>query len=314
MDTTTARYVCCLKGTMKLGYIGLGKMGKNMVFRLLEKKHQVVAWNRSTAAVEEVVQAGAEAATDLADMVSKLEAPRTIWIMLTAGEATDQMITQVAEILSPGDTIIDGANSFYKDSQRRASYVQQKKLHFIDVGVSGGPGGARNGACLMIGGTKENFSEHEELFKDIAAPDSYQFFEGYGAGHFTKMVHNGIEYGMMQAIAEGFAVLKKSDYKIDLIDAASIYNKGSVIESRLVGWLKSGLEKEGEALDAISGSVAHSGEGLWTVETAAEMQLEVPIIKGSLQYRVDSQKKPSYIGKLVSLLRNQFGGHDVSKK
>ncbi|MDQ5951278.1 MAG: hypothetical protein QG639_555 [Patescibacteria group bacterium] len=299
---------------MKLGYIGLGKMGKNMVFRLLENGHEVVAWNRSPAAVEEVVATGAVSATDLADLVSKLEAPRTVWIMLTAGQATDEMIQKVAELLSPGDTIIDGANSFYKDSQRRAEYVLQKKLHFIDVGVSGGPGGARNGACLMIGGTKKNFDTHLELFKSVAAPESYQFFEGYGAGHFTKMVHNGIEYGMMQAIAEGFAVLKKSDYKIDLIDAASIYNKGSVIESRLVGWLKSGLEKEGEALESISGSVAHSGEGLWTVETAQELKIEVPVIEGSLQYRIDSQKKPSYIGKLVSLLRNQFGGHDVSKK
>jgi 6-phosphogluconate dehydrogenase len=299
---------------MKLGYIGLGKMGKNMVLRLLEHHHTVVAWNRSKDSVAEVVKAGAQSAADLVEMVSKLERPRTIWIMLTAGKATEEMINKVAALLSPGDTVIDGANSFFKESQQRATELQKKGINFIDAGVSGGPGGARNGACLMVGGTVSNFKDHEQLFKDISAPDSYQFFEGYGAGHFTKMVHNGIEYGMMQAIAEGFAVLKKSEYSINLFDAASIYNKGSVIESRLIGWLHSGLEKEGAELSAISGSISHSGEGQWTVQTAKEMGIAVPIIEGSLQYRIDSQEKPSYIGKLVSLLRNQFGGHDVSKK
>lgn len=314
MGAAKNRYVAALKGSMKLGYVGLGKMGKNMVFRLLERGHQVVAWNRSKAAVDEVVAAGATVAAELQDFVTQLEAPRTVWVMLPAGEATEAMIQQLAELLSAGDTIIDGANSFYKDAQKRAQLLEQKQINFMDVGVSGGPGGARNGACLMIGGQRSTFEQHQALLADVAAPDSYQFFEGYGAGHFAKMVHNGIEYGMMQALAEGFAVLKKSEYNINLVDAASIYNKGSVIESRLVGWLQSGLEKEGEELEAISGSVAHSGEGLWTVETAEEMKLEVPIIKGSLQYRIDSQKKPSYIGKLVSLLRNQFGGHDVSSK
>lgn len=299
---------------MKLGYIGLGKMGKNMVLRLLEHKHTVVVWNRSQPALDEVAAVGAVVAKDLQHLVDSLEGPKTVWIMLPAGEATDEMIKKVAELLSPGDTIIDGANSFYKDSLRRAAYLEKMKINFIDVGVSGGPGGARNGACLMIGGKQANFNDHEQLFRDIAAPDSFQFFEGNGAGHFAKMVHNGIEYGMMQAIAEGFAVLKKSEYDFNLVNVASIYNKGSVIESRLVGWLKSGLEKEGEELEAISGSISHSGEGLWTVETAQEMNVEIPIIEGSLQYRIDSQQKPSYIGKLVSLLRNQFGGHDVSKK
>lgn len=299
---------------MKLGYIGLGKMGKNMVKRLLEHDHEVVVWNRSKDDVEEVVKDGADAAAKITDLVTKLEAPRTVWLMLTAGTVTDNMVVAVADLLSPGDTIIDGANSFFKNSQKNAQYAQNKGVNFIDVGVSGGPGGARNGACLMIGGEAKNFKQHEVLFKAIAAPDSYQFFEGYGAGHFVKMVHNGIEYGMMQAIGEGFAVLKATGYNIDLLQAARIYNKGSVIESRLVGWLQAGFEKEGIELEKISGSVAHSGEGLWTVQTAEEMGLEVPIIKGSLQYRIDSQQKPSYIGKIVSLLRNQFGGHDVSKK
>lgn len=299
---------------MKIGYIGLGKMGKAMVKRLLERQHQVVVWNRSKDDVDEVVKDGAVAAAEIKDLVSQLQAPRTVWLMLTAGTVTDDMVKNAADMLSPGDTIIDGANSFFKNSQKNAQYAQSKGINFIDVGVSGGPGGARNGACLMIGGEAKNFQQHEQLFKDIAAPDSYQFFDGYGAGHFVKMVHNGIEYGMMQAIGEGFAVLKETPYKIDVLEAARIYNKGSVIESRLIGWLQTGLEKEGSEMESISGSVAHSGEGLWTVQTAEEMGLEVPIIKGSLQYRIDSQQKPSYIGKIVSLLRNQFGGHDVSKK
>lgn len=299
---------------MKIGYIGLGKMGKNMVLRLLEHKHQVIAWNRTAEVVDEVAAAGATKAISIGNVVEQLQAPRTVWVMLTAGEATETMVQKLSELLESGDTIVDGANSFYKDSKRRAAMLQTKGIHFIDAGVSGGPGGARNGACLMVGGEKNNFDAHEQLFKDIAAPDSYQFFEGAGAGHFAKMVHNGIEYGMMQAIAEGFAVLRQSEYQVNLVDAASIYNKGSVIESRLIGWLKAGLEKEGEELDLISGSVSHSGEGQWTVETAKEMGIDIPIIEGSLQYRINSQQKPSYIGKLVSLLRNQFGGHDVSKQ
>lgn len=299
---------------MKLGYIGLGKMGKNMVLRLHEHGHEIVAWNRSPEPLQEVESLGVSTVADIKALVNSLEAPRTVWVMLTAGAATGEMITTLAGLLEPGDTVIDGANSFYKDSQQRAEELSKKNIHFMDVGVSGGPGGARNGACLMIGGTEDNYKAHEPLLKDIAAPDSYQFFEGAGAGHFVKMVHNGIEYGMMQAIGEGFAVLKESQYNINLINAAEIYNKGSVIESRLIGWLQSGLEKEGEELEAISGSVSHSGEGQWTVETAKEMNIPVPIIEGSLQYRIKSQSKPSYIGKLVSLLRNQFGGHDVSKK
>jgi 6-phosphogluconate dehydrogenase len=184
----------------------------------------------------------------------------------------------------------------------------------MDVGVSGGPGGARNGACLMIGGMRSNYETHLDLFKSIAAPEAYQFFEGAGAGHFVKMVHNGIEYGMMQAIAEGFTVIKDSEYDINLLEAATIYNKGSVIESRLIGWLKSGLEEYGMEMAGISGSVAHSGEGEWTVLTAKELDIDVPIIEGSLEYRKLSQTEPSFTGKIVSLLRNQFGGHNVTEK
>lgn len=299
---------------MRIGYIGLGKMGKNMVLRLLEQGHQVVAWNRSQKAYEEVSAAGAETATSLTAVVATLQAPRTVWLMLPAGEPTHAMIEELSTLLSAGDTVIDGANSFYKDSQAHSALLAQKNIHFIDAGVSGGPAGARTGACLMIGGERSNFEAHEPVFKAIAAPNSYMFFDGAGAGHFVKMVHNGIEYGMMQAIAEGFTVLKQSEYKVNLLNAAKLYNRGSVIESRLIGWLESGLAQHGEEMSAISGSIAHSGEGQWTVQTAKELKIPVPVIEDSLQFRIESQKNPSFTGRLVSLLRNQFGGHDVSQK
>ncbi len=238
---------------------------------------------------------------------------RVIWLMLPAGDATKSMIEQVGPLLSSGDIIIDGANGFYKDSLLYAKYLEQFRVSYIDVGVSGGPSGARTGACLMIGGTKDIQKQLEPLFRDIAADGTaYRFFEGYGAGQFVKMIHNGIEYGMMQAIAEGFTILKESDFNLDLVKVAEIYQKRSVIESRLVQWTLDGLKQYGTALEGISGSINHSGEGMWTVNTAMEMGIPVPIIEGSLQYRLDSQKHPSFTGKLVSLMRNMFGGHTVS--
>ena len=299
---------------MQIGYIGLGKMGKNMVLRVLEHGHEVVAWNRSPDVVNEVVSVGAKGADSLESLVDQVAEPRTIWLMLPAGAATEELLTKLTPLLSPGDTVIEGGNAFFKDSRRRSANLAKNSIKFIDVGVSGGPGGARNGACLMIGGTKENYDSHLDLFKSIAAPNAYQFFEGAGAGHFVKMVHNGIEYGMMQAIAEGFAVMKYSEYNINLMEAASIYNNGSVIESRLVGWLKSGFEEYGMEMSGISGSVAHSGEGAWTVDTAKELSVDVPVIEDALEFRKLSQSEPSFTGKIVSLLRNQFGGHNVSIK
>ena len=303
-----------MKGFMKLGYVGLGKMGKNMVLRLLEQGHQVVAWNRSPEPVAEVAAAGATGVTSLEALVQALPTPRSIWLMLPAGEPTQSLANRLAQLLAAGDTLIDGSNSFYKDSQQLAKQLAEKKIKYIDVGVSGGPAGAKNGACLMIGGDLASFEAHQELFTSVAVAGSFQFFEGAGAGHFVKMVHNGIEYGMMQALAEGLGVLAQAPYKLDLTKVAAIYNKNSVIESRLVDWLAKGLEQEGQNLENISGSVAHSGEGLWTVKTAKELGVSVPIIEGSLQFRLDSQTSPSFEGKILSLLRNQFGGHNVAKK
>lgn len=296
---------------MSIGYIGLGKMGYNMVLRLLEKGRDVVVFNKTEGKIKEIAKRGAIAAFSLEELVSQLSAPRTIWIMVPHN-AVDDVLGELTPNLQEGDTVIDGGNSPYKESMRRGKELQEKGIHFLDVGVSGGPSGARNGACLMIGGERNEYEKLEPLFKDIATDNGYGYMGRSGAGHFVKMVHNGIEYGMMQAIAEGFEVMKKSDFDLNLTKVADVYNHKSVIESRLVGWLKNAFEEHGENLDDISGSVSQSGEGMWTVETAKELGVPVPIIEGALQFRIDSQKNPSYTGRVVSALRNQFGGHKVN--
>jgi 6-phosphogluconate dehydrogenase len=301
------------KESMQIGYIGLGKMGKNMVLRLLEQGHEVVVWNRSEGPRREVEAAGAVGVGSVEEMVKKLAAPRVVWLMLPAGEVTGKMVEQVSSLLEKGDTMVEGANSFYKDTIARAEGVHARGQYFVDVGVSGGPAGARAGACLMIGGDQERFTQLEPLFRDIAAPNAYRFFSGNGAGHFVKMVHNGIEYGMMQAIAEGFEVLKTAPFALNLEEVAQIYNTRSVIESRLVGWLESGYAKHGQNLGEIASTVAHSGEGEWTIQTAAEFNVPVPVIEASLQFRKDSAALPSYAGKVLSVLRNEFGGHEAKK-
>ena len=295
---------------MKLGYLGLGKMGFNMVERILEKGHQVVAYNRSPEPLKRIARIGAHPSESIESMVQMLESPRLVWLMLSH-QAVDTILEELAPLLQKGDTVIDGGNSPYRETMRRAQELASKGIAFLDAGVSGGPGGARNGACIMIGGEKEVFQKYENLFRDLSVEQGYQYVGKAGAGHFVKMVHNGIEYGMMQALAEGFAVMKSSPFRLNLSDIAELYNHKSVIESRLVEWLRNAYEQYGEDLEEISGSVSHSGEGLWTVEAAKELGISVPIIEGSLEFRVVSQKNPSYTGKVVSALRNQFGGHAV---
>lgn len=298
---------------MKIGYVGLGKMGFGMVELMLEKGHQVVAYNRHKEVIAEIEKKGAKGTESYETLVSSLPKPRTIWLMVSH-QAVDEVIGKLLPLIEKGDTIIDGGNSPYKESIRRAKELEAKGIDFLDAGVSGGPGGARSGACIMVGGKKEVFKRYETLLRDITVPNGYRHMGPSGAGHFVKMVHNGIEYGMMQAIAEGFAVMKASPFNLNLTDVADIYNQKSVVESRLVGWLKSGFEKYGEGLDQISGSVAHTGEGLWTVEAAREYGVQVPIIEGSLNFRNESQKNPSYTGQVLSALRNQFGQHEAVKK
>ncbi len=298
----------------EIGIIGLGKMGGNMARRLLEKGWTVHGYDPNPEAVAELEKEGMKGARTLQSL-AEIPEPRVIWVMVPA-KATDEVLfgeDGVTKYLTAGDTVIDGGNSYFKDSIIRAEKIEKFNLDLIDVGFSGGPAGARNGGCLMIGGKEESFKKMEPLFQDLSREHGYQFFEGAGAGHFVKMVHNGIEYGMMQSLAEGFAMLKESSYGLDLTRVADIYNNGSVIESRLVGWLKSGFEQNGEDLADISGSVGHTGEGEWTAKTAKEMGIDAKIIEESFKFRVRSAENPSYIGKVVSVLRQQFGGHSAKK-
>lgn len=295
---------------MKLGYIGLGKMGYNMAELLLEKGHQIIAYNRSKASVQKIAQKGAKPADSLRSLVTALEPPRLVWIMVPH-QAVDAILKELLPYLTKGDTIIDGGNSPYKESIRRAQELESKGVNFLDAGVSGGPGGARTGACIMVGGSEKVFRMYEQIFRDASVDHGYAYFGKSGAGHFVKMVHNGIEYGMMQALAEGFAILKASGFDLDLAKVADLYNHRSVIESRLVGWLKAAYEQHGENLEGISGAVAQSGEALWTIDAAKEFGIPAPIIKGALGFRLQSQTNPTYTGQIVSALRHQFGGHDV---
>ncbi len=298
---------------MTIGYVGLGKMGKNMVLRLLGKKWDIVAYDRSAEPRGEVAKAGAKAVTSLQEMVNVMPAPRCIWLMVTHN-AVDIVLEQLLPLLAKGDTVIDGGNSPFKDSVRRAKDLESKGIHFIDAGVSGGPGGSRTGACVMVGGEKEIFARYENLFRDIAVAGGYRHVGAAGAGHFVKMVHNGIEYGMMQALAEGFTMLKQSPYNLDLSAVTDLYNHQSVITSRLVGWLQDAFKVYGRELDGVSGSISHTGEGKWTVDTAKEMGIPAPIIEGAFNFRIASGANPSYTGKIVSALRNQFGQHEVGEK
>lgn len=302
---------------MQIGYFGLGKMGFNMVLRLLDKGHDVVACNRSPEPVKEAAKRGANTAFTCAELAKNLKTPRIIWIMVPAGKPVDEVIFEegnLINLLERGDTVIDGGNSFYKDSVRRYEKLKESGINFLDAGVSGGPGGARNGASIMVGGDREVFKNYEQLFKDLSVSDGYGYMGPAGAGHFVKMVHNGIEYGMMQAIGEGYEIMNRGPFKLDLKKVTEVYSHGTVIESRLIDWLKNAYEQYGEDLEEISGSVSQSGEGLWTSQTAKELGVANPIIEGSVRFRQESQKNPSYTGRVISALRNQFGGHEVKKK
>ena len=300
----------------EIGIVGLGKMGAGIARRLLEKGWTVHGYDANAAAMQELSAEGIRAAASPAALAEGLQAPRLVWLMVPAGKIVEDVLfgaNGLAGALSPGDSIIDGGNSYYKDSIERAKKLEALGLTYIDVGFSGGPAGARKGGCLMIGGDEATFTAYEPLFSDLAVEGGYQFFKGAGAGHFVKMVHNGIEYGMMQSLGEGFAILKASPFSLDLARVADIYNHKSVIESRLVGWLADAFKQSGEDLSDISDTVAHSGEGEWTVKTARELGVEAKVIEESFQFRVRSREHPSFIGKVVSALRGQFGGHSVKK-
>lgn len=299
-----------------VGIIGLGRMGGGLALNLLDHKWKVIGFNRTESVTKELEKAGLSGAYSLQELVEKLPQPRVIILMLTAGSANDEVLfgkNGLAPLLDKGDIIIDGANSYYKQAIERGKKLSKYGVKFVDAGISGGPGGARNGACCMVGGEKKTFEYLENMFKDISIPKGYMHFEGVGAGHFVKMVHNGIEYGMMQSIAEGFEIMQKSPYKLNLLDVTEIYQHGSVVTSRLVGWLQDAFKKYGTDLKEVSGSVGYTGEGEWTAATARELKVPAKIIEESFKFRVASQKKPSFTGKLLTGMRNSFGHHSIEK-
>lgn len=299
----------------EIGIIGLGKMGGNLARRLYAKKWQVVGFNKTPDTTEELEKEGVVGAYSIKNLTEKLHAPRIVWLMVPAGKPVDEVIfgeNGLAHFLMKGDIIIDGGNSFYKDSVRRAKKLKTKGIRFLDVGVSGGPISIELGKfAIMVGGEKEIYEKSRPIFDALSdTPSGYMGKSG--AGHFAKMVHNGIEYGMMQSLAEGFAILKKSPFKFCLKDVANVYNQNSIITSRLTDWLEDGFKEYGEDLKKVSGTVAHTGEGEWTVKTAKELGVSAPIIEGSYVFRVRSKKQPSFTGKILSTLRAVFGGHKIN--
>ena len=295
---------------MKIGFIGLGRMGANMVRRLLRDGHEVVAYNRTAEKTREIAGEGAEAAFTLEEMVSKLEKPRAVWIMVPAGDATEAQIDDLMALLEPGDTIVDGGNTNFHDDQRRYPELRAMGVHYVDAGVSGGIWGLANGFCLMVGGDPEPVAHLEPVFRSLAPADGYLHVGGAGAGHYVKMVHNGIEYGMMQAYAEGFEILHASDYKLDLHGIAHIWNHGSVVRSWLLELAERAFESD-QDLTHLKGWVADSGEGRWTVQEAIDRDVPAPVITTALIMRLRSRQDDSYGGKVLAALRNEFGGHAV---
>lgn len=300
-----------------IGVIGLGRMGGGLAQNLNDHGWKVFGYNRTESVTKELEKVGIKGTYSLNELVDKLPKPRVTILMLTADGANDIVLfdkkTGLAALLEKGDIVIDGGNSYYKQAVERGKKLAKRGIKFVDAGISGGPGGARNGACCMVGGDKDTFKYIEQVFKDVSIPQGYMHFEGVGAGHFVKMVHNGIEYGMMQSIAEGFEIMKKSPFKLDLVDVAEIYQHGSVVTSRLVGWLQDALKKYGQDLKDVSGSVGYTGEGEWTAATAREFKVPAKIIDESFKFRVASQKKPSFTGKLLTGMRNMFGHHSIEK-
>jgi 6-phosphogluconate dehydrogenase len=295
---------------MQLGIIGLGRMGSGMTQRLLAGGHQVVVFDRSSEAIAAVAAKGATGATSLEDLGEKLKDPRIYWMMIPAGAPVDDTIQRLQDTVSPGDVIIDGGNSNYKDSIRRAEDLRSKQIEYLDVGVSGGVWGLKVGFCLMVGGTEAVFKQVEPVFKTLAPPEGYAYVGPSGAGHYAKMVHNGIEYSMLQGYAEGFEVLKASAYGFDLAQLARLWNHGSVIRSWLLELAQAAFERNPE-LEGIRGWVEDSGEGRWTVEEALDHAVPVPALAMSLFMRYRSRQQDSFSAKVLAALRSEFGGHPV---
>ena len=298
---------------MRLAMIGLGRMGGNMSERLLKGGHEVVVFDRKPPTVQQYVSLGATGTTSLSDVTAKLKGPRIVWIMVPAGKPVDETIASLLPGLSKGDVIIDGGNSNFHDTMRRAADLQAKGINLVDSGTSGGIWGLANGYCLMIGASPETFKLCEPIFKTLAPPAGYGHMGPAGAGHYVKMIHNGIEYGMLQAYAEGYEILHASkDFKLDLHKIAAVWNHGSVVRSWLNELAETAFEKDIE-LSALRGYIEDSGEGRWTVQEAIDLDVPAPVITLSLLTRLRSRQTDSFSAKVIAALRNEFGGHAVKK-
>lgn len=311
---------------MKLGFIGLGKMGSRMVFKLLQEGHEVVVWNRSQEGISnfqfqisniKYKKENLIIAASIQDLVNKLDTPRIIWMMLSAGDATQNILDKVQKYIQKGDIVIDGGNANFKDTEKRYQELKKKGIRFLGIGVSGGIIAAEKGYPLMVGGDKNAYEYIEPILKSLAIPNGgYEYFGTGGAGHFVKMVHNGIEYGIMQSLGEGFGVLNSSKYKFDLKKVAKLYQKGTLVSGFLLDRAVSALSKDPK-LSKIIGFINESGEAKWTVEEAKKEKVPFQIIEESLEFRRKSQKdtkiQKSFAARLVAALRNEFGGHQVKK-
>ncbi|OQX13353.1 MAG: 6-phosphogluconate dehydrogenase (decarboxylating) [Desulfobulbaceae bacterium A2] len=297
---------------MRIGMIGLGRMGMNMARRLLRAGHEVVAYNRTPARAEEIAREGAEAAVNLETLVAKLPFPRVVWLMLPAGETVDRHIAQLSNLLAPGDLIVEGGNSRHQDDVRRAAALATVGIRYLDAGVSGGIWGLEKGYCTMVGGAAEDFTVIEPLLRDLAPVDGYLHCGPTGAGHFVKMIHNGIEYGMMQAYAEGFALLEASPYGpgLDHRRIAALWNQGSVIRSWLLELMERAFAQDPK-LENIRGRVDDSGEGRWTVDEAVALGVPAPVLALSLFARFQSRDDNGFGNRVLAALRREFGGHSV---
>lgn len=297
---------------MQIAIVGLGKMGGNMVKRLLRGGHDVVAFDRDAAAVERAVADGAKGAASLEDAISKLSAPRVVWVMVPSGVPTEATIAELGKRLEAGDVVIDGGNSNFRDSMRRAGELEEKKIRFLDAGTSGGVWGLEVGYCLMVGGERTAYDHVLPILKTLAPEDGLGYFGKAGAGHFVKMVHNGIEYAMMQAYAEGFELLDATDFGFDLRQVTKVWNHGSVVRSWLLELAERAFDKDPK-LEGLQAYVEDSGEGRWTVNEAVNHAVAAPTIAASLFARFSSRKDNALSLRVLSALRNEFGGHAVKK-
>lgn len=298
---------------MELGFIGLGKMGMNMVTRLQQGKHRVVAYDRTADIIKQAESVGCVGAASLEDMVSKLKAPRIVWIMVPSGAPTEETVSKVASLLSAGDIIIDGGNTNFHDDVRRAAELKKKNIHYVDAGTSGGIWGLKLGYCMMVGGDKAVIDQLAPIFKTLAPENGWAHMGSAGAGHYVKMVHNGIEYSMMQGYAEGFELMSKSEYKLDLPRIADLWMQGSVVRSWLLE-LTAGALKQDPKLEGLKGYVQDSGEGRWTILDAIDKDVPVPTLTAALFTRFRSRQEESFAEKMLAAMRNAFGGHAVKKR